>query len=186
MKQFIMSILFIVLLTSIAFSQDYAIDKGSKIISGMGSYASQGGDLFENSDGDRATTIMLMPILNYFIAPNISIGGGVAYTSKSQGDYSIHTIGIGPTIGYFIGDSNSKSYPYLAAGIRYYSMGYDDDSISGTDIVIGGGVIAPVKDHIGIVIEAGYHIMNLKHKDWDESESGNIIMIGIGVAGLLY
>lgn len=186
MKKGILIIVILVLSSSFALSQQFAVDKGSTIISGMGSYASQGGDLFENSDGDRATTIMLMSIVNHFIAPNISIGAGVAYTSQSQGDYSYHTIGIGPTLGYFIGDSNSKGYPYLAAGIRYYSIGDEDDSISGTDIVIGAGIIAPVKDHVGIIIEAGYHIMNLKNKDWDESESGNIIMVGIGIAGLLY
>lgn len=186
MKKGILIIVTLLLSSSLALSQEFAVDKGSTIISGMGSYASQGGDLFENSDGDRATTIMLMPTINYFVAPNISIGGGVAYTSQSQGDYSYHTIGIGPTLGYFIGDSNSKSHPYLAAGIRYYSMGDEDDSISGTDIVIGGGIITPVKNHVGIVLEAGYHIMSLKHKDWDKSESGNLIMVGIGIAGLLY
>lgn len=166
-------------------SQGSAIDKGSKIISGMGSYASQGGDLFEYY-GDRTTTITLVPILNYFVAPNISIGGSVAYTHQSQGDNSSHSLGIGPTLSYFIGNSNSKSYPFLAVGIRYFSTGGNDDPIPGTDIVIGGGVIAPVRGHIGIVIEAGYHIINLKHKDWDRSVSGNIFMIGIGVAGLLY
>lgn len=186
MKNINVTFVIILLSSSFALSQEFAVDKGSTIISGMGNYASQGGDLFENSNGDRATTIMLMPTVNHFIAPNISIGGGVAYTSQSQGDYSFHTIGIGPTLGYFIGDSNSKSYPYLATGIRYYSMGDEDDSISGTDILIGAGIIVPVKNHAGIVIEAGYHIMNLKHKDWDKSEPGNIIMVGIGIAGLLY
>lgn len=186
MKKWTLIALIIVLGSSFAFSQDYAVDEGSMIISGMASYNSQGGDLFENNDGDRTTTLMLAPIVNYFVKPNISVGGGLAYTSQSQGDNSYHTIGIGPTVGYFIGDSNSKNFPYLAAGIRYYSMGDKDDSISGTDIVIGVGVLTPVKNHMGIVVEAGYHIMNLKHKDWEESQSGNMIMIGVGIAGILY
>jgi hypothetical protein len=168
-----------------ALPQEFAIDKGGTIISGTGSFTSSGGDLYE-WDGDRITTIMLTPAVDHFFAPNIALGCRVNYTGQSLGDYSYHAIGIGPSLSYFIGDSGSKSYSFFACGIQYYNAGDDDSSILGTEIFISGGILAPIRDHVGIVIEAGYHMMNLKSDDWDESESGNEIMLGIGVAGLLY
>ncbi len=172
---------------SIASSQDSAIDKGAIIISGLGSFSTRGGDLFEDDEGYRLTTYMLMPNINYFIASNLFIGGGVALTRQKQGHDSQQTFGIGPTIGYAMGLAKSKNYPYLAAGIRYYSLGFvTGESLSGTDIVIGAGLIATVTENLGIIVEAGYHIMNLKYENSIKSESGNIISVGIGVAGLIF
>lgn len=107
----------------------------------------------------------------------------IAEEETAQGN---DTVGIGPSLGYAIGQADSKSYPYLATEIRYYSIGVNDQLVSGTDIVVGGGLIIPAREHLGIVVEVGYHIMNLKRDNWKESKSGNIISIGIGVAGLLF
>jgi len=54
----------------------------------------------------------------------------------------------------------------------------------GSEIFLGGGVIVPVKSHLGLTFEVGYHMMNLKDKDYDENYSGNIFAIGI--VGLLF
>jgi hypothetical protein len=170
---------------SLAFSQSFAVDQGAVIISGMASYSSQGGDLYEDSHSNRYTMIMLAPIVNYFVAPNISLGGAVAYTSQSQGDNSYSSISLGPTIGFFIGDAASTSYPYIAAGYRYSSMG-DDNKITGSDIVVAAGVIAPIRRHAGVTIEASYHMESLKGENASKSVSGNMIMVGIGVAGLIF
>jgi hypothetical protein len=167
-----------------SFSQEFAVDKGGVIIAGTASFASEGGDLFE-IDGDRQTTFSIAPSFIYFLVPNIGLGGSVAYTSTSVGDNSYHTLGIGPSLGYFIGNAGSTSFPYLAAGFQYYTAG-NGSSISGTDIVLGGGIIVPVKEHIGITIDVGYHMMSLKPEGADESTSGNIIAVGIGITGLLF
>jgi outer membrane protein W len=129
---------------------------------------------------------MLAPAVNYFIMPNIGVGGSASYTRQAQGDDSYTTTAIGPSVAYYYGNAESTMFPYLGAGIRYNIMGDKDNKITGTDIAVGLGLLYPVKENIGIVIEAGYHIMNLKHEDWDESMSGNIIMVGVGVAGILY
>ena len=187
MKKVIILLLLIFSGSSLVYSQDYTIDKGAIIISGIGSFSSRGGELFEDFEGNRLTTIMLMPTINYFVASHLFIGGGVAFTRQSQGDDSQSKIGIGPTLGYAIGQAESKNYPYLAAGIRYYSLGFVfGESMSGTDIVIGAGLIATVTENLGIIIEAGYHIMNLKYENSIKSESGNIISVGVGVAGLIF
>jgi hypothetical protein len=167
-----------------SFSQEFAVDKGAVIIAGTASFTSEGGDLYEYN-GERLTTFSIAPTFVYFLATNIGLGGSVAYTSTSRGDNSYHTLGIGPTIGYFIGNASSTTFPYIAAGIQYYTAG-NGSSISGTDIVLGGGVICPVKEHIGITINVGYHMMSLKPEGANESTSGNIIAVGIGITGLLF
>lgn len=168
-----------------AFSQEYAVDQGSTIILGTVSFTSEGGDLYENADGDRLTTLSIAPTAIYFVAPNIGLGASVAYQTMSQGGSNYHVLGVGPTVGYFIGNPDSKNFPYLAAGIQYNTMG-NGNSISGTDIVLGGGILFTVKDHIGIVLDVGYHMQSLKPEGADDSTSGNIIAVGIGIAGLLF
>lgn len=171
--------------SSFVYSQEYAVDKSASFLAGTASFSSQGGDLFENN-GDRLTNLTLASSYNYFVAKNIFIGGALSYSLMSQGDNSYHTLGIGPSVGYAFGETKSKNYPFIAGGISYNTMGDDDDSISGTDIRLGGGMILCIREHLGIVIEAGYHLMSLSHKDWDESQSGNIFTIGVGITGLFY
>jgi hypothetical protein len=64
--------------------------------------------------------------------------------------------------------------------------GSDNSEGSGTDIFFGAGIVVPVKSHLGITIEAGYHMMDIKEKETDTSYSGNIFAIGIGIVGLLF
>ena len=186
MKKCIFVLLIIVLGSSYAFSQGFAVDKGAAIISGMASFTSTKVKDAENS----TTNIAAVPIVQYFIVPNIFIGGAVEFNSMSHGDYSSSSFGVGPAVGYAIGGKNSSTFPYLGGSFRFRSSSQDDGTdeykSSGTTIVIGGGVIAAVKDHIGIIIEAGYHIMSDKPEGADESTSSSMISVGVGISGLLY
>jgi outer membrane protein W len=89
-------------------------------------------------------------------------------------------------VGYAFGKAGSKSYPYVAAGINFYSMGTDGETISGTNIFISAGMIFSIKKHLGLILEIGYNFQNLKHEDWAESMSGNAFTISIGIAGLIF
>lgn len=188
------NLIFIFCLSSLCFSvsaQQYATDKKATIISGYGSFMSQGGDLFEDEDGNSANRITFTPNLNHFITKNFFIGGGIEFSVESQGDYKSNGIGIGPQIGYVFGGPESKALPYFDCGIRYYKMSTDygyigDYQLSGSDIFIGFGVIVPVKSHIGLIFEGGYHMLDLKNNDDEKSFSGNIFSIGVGIAGLLF
>ncbi|OGM08591.1 hypothetical protein A2Z67_06430 [Candidatus Woesebacteria bacterium RBG_13_36_22] len=190
----IKSMLFIICFIGQSFiisAQQYAIDKKATIISGSGSLMSQGGDLFEDTDGNNATIVTITPTINHFITKNFFIGGGLEISVESQGNYSSNAIGIGPQIGYVFGAPHSTALPFLDLGIRYYKMNIDygasdDYQFSGSNISLGFGVIIPVKTHIGLFFEGGYHMMDLKDKDNDDSYSGNILSIGIGIAGLLF
>ncbi len=189
-KIMLLSIWFIGLCLTVS-AQQYAIDKNATIISGLGSFMSQGGDLFEDTDGNKAKTVTFTPTINHFITKNFFIGGGIGFSTESQGDYKSNAIGLGPQIGYAFGNPQSKAIPYLDLGIRYYKMNYDygftdDYQISGSDIALGFGVIVPIKTHIGLIFEGGYHMLDLKDKDSDDTISGNIFSIAVGIAGLLF
>jgi hypothetical protein len=46
-------------------AQNSPVDKGSWFISGNFTFSSAGGDLYENSDGDRLITIEFTPAANF-------------------------------------------------------------------------------------------------------------------------
>ena len=187
-------VLFIVCLCGIISTisaQQYAIDKKATIINGLVSFMSKGGDLFMDSDGNKSTSFIITPNFNHFITKNLFVGGGIDLSTESQGDYGYNGIGIGPQIGYAFGGPQSTAFPYLELGIRYYTMNVnyglgDSYHYSGSDIALGFGVIVPIKPHLGLIIGGGYHIMDLKDKDSNDNYSGNILSIGIGIAGLLF
>jgi hypothetical protein len=186
MKKIILSILLLLFSATFAISQDYAVDKGAFILSGTGSFTSQGGDLYKDFEGNRLSTFSLTSAADYFVVRNVFIGAGITYTRMSQGEDSMSTVGIGPTVGYAFGKAEGKSYPYIATGIQFYSVGADDETIPGTNIFIGAGMILSIKEHLGLVLEIGYNFQKLKHEDWAESESGNAFIISIGIAGLIF
>ncbi len=192
----ILLLICIAILTQSAYCQNFALDKGAFFVSGMGSFTNQGGDLFEDSGDNRLTTVSLIPSTNYFITKNFFIGAGLEFASQSQDDKSISTIGIGPQIGYAIGNENSTAYPYLNAGIRYYRMdmeygGYDflgnnELAISGIDTFLGVGVLVPIKKHFGFVIEGSYHVTSLKENGTSESLLGNTFSFSFGFVGFIF
>ncbi|WP_297100160.1 outer membrane beta-barrel protein [uncultured Draconibacterium sp.] len=176
--------------TSSLFAQEFAVDKGATFISGVASFTSQGGELFEDYDGNNASTFNLSPSVNYFVGKNFFIGGGLEFAHEKQGDYKSNNIGLGPQIGYAFGNEKSTAFPYFDIGLRYYGMSVDygsgNSEGSGTDIFLGAGIVVPVKSHLGITFEAGYHMMDINEKESDTSYSGNIFAIGIGIVGLLF
>ena len=198
---FITGILF--LFSAMGYSQEYAIDKGSTIISGRFNYSVEGSDLLE-SKSDRTTSVRFMPAVEYFVAPHFFIGERLSYSYStyksyyiSRGEVEVHTssystIAIGPTVGYAFGKADSKVYPYLTSGILYISSGSTSDnssrSNSGTEIIIGGGIMIPAEEHLGIMIEFEYQITNLQNRDRDRDSNSNrsSISLNIGIAGLLY
>jgi outer membrane protein W len=186
MKKIILISLVLLLFHSFAFSQDFAVDKGSILFAGTASFSTSGGDLFENADEDRMMSMSIEPSVSYFVIQNVGVGLRASYSRDSQGDYSSSAMGVGPSLAYFLGDAESNMFPFLGAGFLYLSTTDDDYTLSGTDIAVVAGVLVPVKKNLGIMIDAGYHMMSLKHEDWDEAESGNMIMVGIGIAGILY
>lgn len=186
----LLSILFIFCILSTIEAQDHPVDKGAQIISADISFSSASGDLFEDANGDSYNTFEAQVGYDIFVIPNLTVGGGIGASYTGQGDASSTSFQIGPSISYFIGRSGSSVYPFVGAGFYYLTtttdFGTEDITFSGTDILLGGGVLVPVKDHIGVTFRIAYDIVNLTESESDESFDGNSFSIGVGISGLLY
>ncbi len=188
--------LFCFLTVNTVSSQSFPIDKGSKLLSGSFAFTSAGGDLYENSKDERATTILLNGSFGYFVSQGFNVGGKLLFNRQSQGDYSLTTWGLGPSVSFFFGDENSKAYPFVGATFMYtqtlvkdkYYTGYYEQSVeydySGTSLVFGGGVCYMLSSAVGLFTEVNYQIDNLSYED--ESVSGNKVNLMIGINAFLY
>ncbi|MDC1106796.1 hypothetical protein OAT16_08820 [Prolixibacteraceae bacterium] len=181
-------ILLVLLSSNSIMAQRYAISKGSIMIGGAAGYTSTSA---EGSD-TSTSQLTISPELNCFVANNFFLGGGIDLKYQSQGDFGNTSMGIGPQIGAAFGNEYSQVFPFIKLGARYYKETFDKSSIeqntnvSGNDIFFGGGVIIPAREHLGITIEAGYHMMDFSTEDSDRSLGINQFEIKIGFAGLLF
>lgn len=198
-KRIAFTIILLFVASSTVLAQSYAIDKGSFQIAGMIGYQSMGGDLYEDADENRSTTINVSPGIRYFVAPKIAIGGDILYERTSQGDYSNTTLGIGPVVIIAFGDSKTKTYPYIGGGFLFASNTDKDVDVdwwtgeeeevehktTGSDIMFGGGIIHMVSKNLGIMAELSYHIQSMKPEE-GESHSGNVIWFRSGLTGFIF
>jgi len=161
---------------------------GAMWIGGTAGFASAGGDLY--GADERSTSISLDPVLDYFVAPNIFLGPVLSFDRYSHGDHSSTEFGIGATIGYTLGSGRGGSMiPFLKGQFAFTSSNTKnstEDKSSGTNIILGGGLLFPVAKHAGITVEVGYELDSVKPEGADESVSGNIIGVTVGVLGLLF
>lgn len=121
----------------------YKVDKGTKLINvgiGVGGYASAGGIAFGAS-------------ADFGVAPNITVGGQVAYRSFNYG-----YVGFNDKINYLyfaargsyhfneiLNLSTDKADLYAGIGLGYESVSYSNNIYSGTSF--GSGLFVPI--HIG-------------------------------------
>lgn len=182
----ILVIIFFILGSGFTFSQNFATDNGAMILGGTAWFTSTG---YEGADS-RTTGFSINPVLDYFIMPNVFIGGtvGLYLSSSSASDYS--RFGIGPEIGYAFGEPKSYMFPFVKAGFEYWSSTskFTNSSISqssnGTTITLGGGLVFEIVKHFGIVGTLTYNIMNDKYGS--NTEKSNSIDLSFGIYGLIY
>jgi hypothetical protein len=184
-------VLVLLLICSSAYSQK-AFEPGCIIVSGTLGFASLGGDLYKDADNKRMTSISLEPDAMFFILPNIFLGVTMDFERSSQGDWNKTQIGIGPSVGLGLQPPGSQTWPFLAAGFQFNSSkekpgaGVGEEKSTGSDIALGGGVIYSVRKHLGIELDLAYVIHKEKPEGADKSVSGNVIAVGIGLAGILF
>ena len=172
----------LVVIPMLVFAQsNYPIDEGSIILGGTISFQSLGGEDLRGDD--RISIFSINPQFFYFLAPNISIGGIINYQSVSRGDYSDSVIGIGPTIAYFIGDENNKTYPFMGISYIYTS---DEDSFTKNDVRLMGGFAQMIAKNVAINGDVFYLIESQIPEDDDDSASGNTFGVEFGVTVFIF
>jgi hypothetical protein len=169
---------------------DFAVDKGSKMYSFTAGFINAGGDLYANSQDNSANIILIMPSWAYFVRSNFGFGGDLLMLHYTQGGSGLTTLGLGPKVAYFFGGEESKFHPFLTTGVYYISntleSGNIEYTITGSRLKFGGGMNFLVSPHLGILMEVSYNLDNLKEKDAKESQSGNMLIISIGLAGFSF
>lgn len=84
-------------------AQEGPTDRGSVVLGGSISWSSLGGELYEDSDEERYTSILLNPVALFFVAPGLAVGGDLYVENESQGNADATTIVVGPAVAYFFG-----------------------------------------------------------------------------------
>jgi hypothetical protein len=178
------------LIPSVCFGAEYALDRGADMYAVTAGIINAFGDLYEDGEGNSSTTILIMPSWARFFAPNFGFGGDFLLMHSKQGDAGTSTLGLGPKAMFFFGGKHSRSYPYLTSGFYYirntYDTGPSDYTVSGTRFKFGGGVNILMSPHLGILVEASYNLDNLKAEGAKKSESGNMLIISMGLAGFTF
>lgn len=173
-------------LASPALGQDYATDKGAWILGGSVSYASDGGELYENAEGDRLNTALVNPRALYFVSPGLAIGGQVVVQHTSQGDASFTTLGLGPEVAYYFGGPESTVYPFVAGNVAYATISSDGFDASGFGFGFGAGAAFMLSRSVALTAGGEYTIDNLSVDQVDESFTGNSFRLELGVSAFLF
>lgn len=183
-------LIFLILFSGFSFSQTNPVSQEAKIIRGSASLSLQNGDLYEDSKGDGIATLIFQPVMHYFIADNVGIGGSISYLSQARGSSSYSEAGIGPNVGYYFGENNATTVPFVALGLQFsaYSTEYSGSSSisTGVNLGIGAGGIVLFRNNLGIVFDLSYTISVLTPENSDKSYSGGTLAIGVGLAGLFF
>ena len=171
------------------------IEKGSFLISGDFSFNNSGGNLYEDIDGNRLTSISMGTSINYFVIPRLAFGGNFAILYNSQGDISLSAFGIGPTVSLYFGRIDPKTsfknqvFPFVSAGFSYLrgseTIGGVNSISNGTMVNFGGGITYMVTNTVGLSMRILYHIDHINYED-GTSYNGNAFNIGVGFKIFFY
>ncbi len=193
----IICITFIIFLTifSYCIAADFPIDKGSFLISGEFSFNNLGGELYEDTNGNRYTSITVDTSINYFLIPHLAFGTYLEIAYASQGDASATLLGIGPQILFYFGSTQSQTsykyqvYPFVSAGFYYLrsssTISGASTTANGTMVPFGAGFTYMVTNTVGLSAEFLYHIDHLKFED-NTAFNGDGFNIGVGFDIFIY
>lgn len=180
-----------VLWTSMGSAHHVAVERGGTYVGGSFRWISSGGELFENSAGDRLSQIELTPVFGYFLTDGLGLGAAVGFTRVSQGDDSFYNLGLGPQLTYFF-DTGGDALPFVTGGFLVRTVDFLGDSETGYGFVLGGGVQILASEHLGVGIGVGYaydHFdISLFSPDGNGGSSfdGNHIATTVGLTGFLH
>jgi len=160
--------------------KQYAIDKGSIQLSGIGSVIIEGGDA---RGGASASTIQITSSVGYFVAPNILTGVNLTFVDHNSNDVGATLIGLGPKFAYYFGDFYSETYTYGVGSIGYASA---SDLYTEIFFYLGVGITHMAGEHLGITGEMGFQIESYNPEESSESVSGQSFMLQLGLTAFLF
>jgi hypothetical protein len=184
-------------------AQDSPIDPGVYILDGSVSFRSQGGDLY-SADGDRQTTISLQPAGLYVLAPKTAVGGQLRVSRSSQDTGSTTTLGLGPSVTYYLGEPDAEVFPFVAANLLLLrssrsvdlgsvdigfgdpvELGEEDITLTGLAVDIQAGFTYMLARNVGLTTAAFFLYERLGSDDTD-AQAGNTLGVQVGITAFIF
>jgi hypothetical protein len=175
---------------------DYAIDSGSFIV-GCSVSSRASAETME----DRGLLVSVNPILQYFVAPHLALGGAFDVRHVSGSDLenraATSTVGIGPRVGYYFGDSGWRVYPFLGGTVFVSRFIIHEQSVPqlGTldppdrtivDIQPSGGAAFMIAKNVAITGEVFYRLNFTEFEGESDAVDSNEFGLRFGVAAFVY
>jgi hypothetical protein len=182
-------------LCSDSFAAEFAVDKGSTMLGVTAGFLNASGDLYETWGERSLTAVLVTHQFAYFVVPKLGVGGDLLLFLTHQGANKSTTLGLGPKLIYFFGGKDRKAYPFVTTGFYLVrnDVGYPgfwDGFYYGTRIKLGGGTSVMLSRHLSLLIEASYNMDKLtlegEGEREDDTESGNMVIFTVGLAGFLF
>ena len=122
-------------------------------------YSQGSGDLYEDANGDEITKFDLAIGtyelgVQYFIVPNVAVGGVIGYSDTDQGDESVTTMAIGPMASFYIPTGNIM--PYIGIGYLYTDSDYESYDLTLTSLMLKAGIASSVGKYLAIYGEFSF------------------------------
>jgi hypothetical protein len=136
----------------------------------------------ESTDADNDESdldIVISPALDFFIAPNLSVGGQVVFAREDQGELEAQTFGAGARVGYVIGLGKVSIWP--RAGFTFartsFEFGEADTTLTGLSLNVFAPVLYHPVDHfyLGLGPKLDYDV----YADDDTDDAPKTTAIGI-------
>lgn len=186
MRIIVLIFLAVFLFANAAQAQDYAVGKGSFIVSGDFRINSVLGDAEHRS---LASYLHFSPRLMYFPISNLALGIQVAYEDIRFFESDIEGLAIGPAAVFYIGGKDKDWFPFIEAAFHVLDFEFEEAGTvtgSGHQFMLGAGYLSFLTDHAAIQGGIQYYFQNAELDDTGQSENGKALAIFAGLSYFLY
>jgi len=186
------------------YAQDNPTDAGVYGLDGSISFRSQGGDLYA-AEGDRQTTFSLQPTGFYFIQPNVAVGGQLRISRSSQDNATSTTLGLGPSVTYYLGEPDADVLPFVGANLLLLrqratvdlgpvdvgfgdpiDLGEEEITLTGAAFDLNAGFTYMLARNVGVTTAAFFLYERLGGDDVPEAQTGNTVGVQVGITAFVF
>jgi hypothetical protein len=180
MSRWLVSLLGVLLLVTVALGTDPALERGSVLVQGQFSY-----EKFTYGTSSSQEIITFTPAGYYFPIKQLGVGGRVMATARPYSATRATSIAGGPELAYFLEFPRLLVYPYVNGAVMYNHTEYENQSSiytrSGLDIKLGIGICNIIASRVALMMEVGYKI----HGELGSSNDYGQTFAVVGFGGFL-
>jgi len=204
MHKLILVVGLLFLAATLSNAQDNPTDAGVYGLDGSLSFRSQGGDLYA-AEGDRQTTFSLQPTGFYFLQPNVAVGGQLRLSRSSQDVATSTTLGLGPSVTYYLGKPDAEVLPFVGANLLLLrqratvdlgtvdigfgepvDLGEEEITLTGAAFDLNAGFTYMLARNVGVTTAAFFLYERLGGDDVPDAQTGNTVGVQVGITAFIF